>query len=153
MPHVCEECDREFETARGLDTHVGKVHDPLPKEELVELYVRENLSTREIAARLDVTETAVKDRLGKYDLRGKDPVKYHINPTDGYPEFTHTGVAGRGSRVREHQLVAIADGADPHDVFSGDYDVHHVNGIKFDNRPDNLEVVPHDEHTRMHKDS
>lgn len=153
MTHVCEDCDSEFETVRGLETHVGKMHDPLPERTLVELYVYENLSAPQIADRLDLTESAVKNRLTKHGLWGKDPVRYHTDPNDGYPVFTHTGVTGRGSRVREHRVLAIATGADPHDVFSGDLDVHHVNGIKFDNRPENVEVVPHDEHTRLHHDS
>jgi hypothetical protein len=28
--------------------------------------------------------------------------------------------------------------------------VHHVNGVKFDNRPDNIEVMEPDEHGKHH---
>lgn len=41
--------------------------------------------------------------------------------------------------VWHHQLLAIAEGASPRDVFdTGNY-VRHENGIPWDNRPDNIE--------------
>lgn len=150
MTETCPECSRVFDTIRGLDTHIGKMHDPLPREKLVNLYIHENLSAKQIADRLDMTHRSVKNRLSKYDLWGKDPVKHHLVTTIGYPVISHTGVGGRGRRVRVHRLLAIAVGADPYDIFSGEYDVHHINEVKFDNRPDNIEVVRHDEHPKIH---
>lgn len=51
-----------------------------------------------------------------------------------------------------HQLTIIADGADPHDVFSDQYDVHHLispphnfDAPKLD-FPENLVLVPRWEH-------
>jgi hypothetical protein len=52
--------------------------------------------------------------------------------------------------VYEHQLVEIANGADPREVFSGGrHGVHHINGRKFDNRPGNLETLDRGEHGRL----
>lgn len=105
MPNVCDECGREFSTLRGLETHVGKMYEPVAEETLVERYIRENLAAPEIAVRRDLTETAVR-AASRNTISGERPGGISHHPTDGYPEFTHTGVAGRGSRVREHRLLS-----------------------------------------------
>jgi len=52
--------------------------------------------------------------------------------------------------VRLHQVVQLTDN-DPHKVFSnGEYETHHINGVPFDNRPDNLVLLPRHEHRRIH---
>lgn len=52
-----------------------------------------------------------------------------------------------------HRIVALANGEDPHKVFSGgEYHVHHKNGVPWDNRPENLEVLTKSEHHSLHND-
>lgn len=42
-------------------------------------------------------------------------------------------------------------GAAPYKVFSeGDYNVHHKNGIRWDNRPSNIGLVTRSEHSKVH---
>lgn len=53
--------------------------------------------------------------------------------------------ASGDEQFAEYQLVAIADGADPHEVFDGAH-VHHINGCQHDNRPENLAVLTAQEH-------
>jgi len=48
-------------------------------------------------------------------------------------------------------LVAIANGEDPAEIFSSEWNVHHKNDIPWDNRPDNLEVMKHGEHRSLHE--
>lgn len=52
--------------------------------------------------------------------------------------------------VYVHQLLAIAKGYDPHVVFDGDYHTHHRNGIRWDNRPENIELLHKSEHLAEH---
>lgn len=50
--------------------------------------------------------------------------------------------------VHVHQLLMIALGENPTDVFSnGATHVHHKNEVRWDNRPGNLEILPAHEHS------
>lgn len=52
---------------------------------------------------------------------------------------------------RHHQLLSIADGACPYEIFSEGYHTHHKNRIPWDNRIDNLEVISPEEHAKEHE--
>lgn len=63
-------------------------------------------------------------------------------------EIWRDGIAGE--EVRVQQLLAIADGADPHEVFSDGIVTHHRNCHRRDNRPENIEVMARGVHSRTH---
>lgn len=71
---------------------------------------------------------------------------------DGYRRWrSWEPTEGRERYVYVHQLLAIAEGADPSRVFSGgEWAVHHRNGLKWDNRPANLELREGDRHIAEH---
>lgn len=52
-----------------------------------------------------------------------------------------------GKRIDEHRLIAIQHWGE--EAVKG-MDVHHINGLKYDNRIENLELVKRGEHTRQH---
>lgn len=68
----------------------------------------------------------------------------------GYVE-ARTRYRGTLDRVYIHQLLAIAEGADPHDVFGGGTHVHHHSGVEWDNRPDNVSLLTPAEHKAAHR--
>lgn len=77
-------------------------------------------------------ECSERSRLSK-------PIQFILENSNGYPQWAN------GTRV--HQLVAIANGADPYKVFGNDqFNIHHQNGCPLDNRPTNLELIDVSEH-------
>jgi len=125
---------------------------------LKELYQNEGLSTHDIAEEFGVSSGAIHhalvsmgiDTRSRSEANSEGPgVAYHTQKESGYPAVSARG-SDRTVQVRVHQLVAIADGVDPQDVFSnGSYHVHHKNGCAFNNRPSNLEILTAEEHAAL----
>jgi hypothetical protein len=70
---------------------------------------------------------------------------------NGYPRLSvYVGrehVGGNGSvEIYEHKAIAAAE----HGLAAFESNVHHSNGCRLDNRPENLELRDHAEHTREH---
>lgn len=69
---------------------------------------------------------------------------------------TYTTIRGRprihvdGHRFHVHKAIALAKGHSIEEVFSEGTAVHHVNGLPWDNRPENIQVMDDGEHTRLH---
>lgn len=65
--------------------------------------------------------------------------------------YTRVHDTDSGASAYLHQLVAIADGANPHRVFSrGACHVHHRDGETWNNSPENLEVLDAADHYSRH---
>lgn len=128
------------------------------KNDLVELYLEKELSSYQIAELCDCSKRTVLNWMDKHGIDrrpvGRRRVERATFGTNqgGYEYCTARTDDGTKS-VGVSQLVAISNGADPHKVFdSENYETHHRNGIAWDNRPDNLQVVSKEQHRQIHKD-
>jgi transposase len=143
MSPTCDICGEEFSEQRRLDSHFGIAHDtPWQNEEILrELRQQYGLSTYEIADKLGCSHGTVHRWLKRFDI--KDPVGYFTTPDKGYEKWR----AGESS-VYVHRLLAVSEyGVDE----VKDKVVHHVNGVPWDNRPENIEVLQKSDHHTEHR--
>jgi hypothetical protein len=135
------------------------------QEWLRENYVDEGLSTYELAERCGVTDTTIRDWPDRHGIdtrpaNGRETRRecaiYRMHH-EGYMicQSSHRLTSGRDrrqTRVRVHTLLAIAEGASPESLFGKEstHVVHHKNGIRWDNRPENIGVTRRDQHTSKH---
>jgi hypothetical protein len=69
--------------------------------------------------------------------------------TESYHPAWSLSTSHSNTTVTVHQLLAVADGADPYKVYgNSNYSVDHINGCPLDNRPENIQVLTVEEHGR-----
>jgi len=122
---------------------------------LRDLYLDQKLSLKEIAARSTVTHQTVRHHLIKNDINRRtrqeglketmsDKPAYYMQASNGYRTWKDQQ-SGRYMSV--HRLLAIAEHG--FDTVDGNI-VHHKNGVRWDNRPENIEVMTPSEHAKHH---
>ena len=120
-------------------------------ETLRRLYHDERMTLREVGDELGVASSTIRTWMEKHDIErrtGREkPYRVTLRTRkDGYVQWFND-YDGKQSTCLVHQLVTIAHGADPHEVFSGgEFNIHHKNGIAWDNRPSNLDFVTSQDH-------
>lgn len=131
--------------------------NPWKDEKLMRrLYHDEGLSGAEIAMVLDCSTGGVAEWIDKHDFKKRTvqeamlnrdgslkKANFRTHPTNGYEHWApgdyHVSVH-RLMMVAEHGFEAVRD-----------KHVHHKNGIPWDNRYDNLELLTLSEHSSTHK--
>lgn len=114
------------------------------------------LSTREMAEKAGCGQSTISRWMDKLDVDTRDKAtaqRERYGPPrprvqNGYVYF-RCQCGDSDARAGVHQLVAIANGADPYKVFSGKtggWSTHHDNRVRWDNRPENVDVLSVEDH-------
>lgn len=132
----------------------GNYRDP---NWLRDRYWSDMMSTTEIANMCDVSQSTICEYMDMFDIKMRDrsesKVNYYIKKSTvpigisgGYRYWMHCFRQDRET-VAIHRLLAVAEyGFDE----VKDQEVHHVNRIPWDNRPENIELLSEEEHGRLH---
>jgi hypothetical protein len=87
MSFECDECGREFESQQGLNSHRGHAHlngndINLSREEIVRLYLEEELTLYEIAKLKDCDPSTIQNVLEECDIERRDAGEYNRKDYD-----------------------------------------------------------------------
>ena len=121
-------------------------------EWLYEHYIEKEMTQQEMADKIGCGQHTISKYLRKNDIETRDRTDYVKHPKPmwhpkGYIEFIHN-YNGERYRFYHHRLLAVAkEGFDA----VKDKDVHHKNGIGWDNRPSNIEVKDSSDHYSEHR--
>ncbi|MDL0127054.1 HNH endonuclease [Halobacterium salinarum] len=132
------------------------------EDTLRELYVEREMTMEEISDELGVSIDGVHRWLTKYDIPTRSHAQsgwqnYHANSystytvdTSGYPVWLSNEFGYGGPHLKVHRLLAVAEYGFEE---VSEMVVHHKNGIRWDNRPENLELMTSSEHSKHHYDN
>jgi len=127
------------------------------KETLQRLYYEEGLSGRQIAEKLDCSQSTVFRWMEKFGIDRQDKIqaiKEHKRKEYANYRMSEDGhymwiaaYNGKNEKMYVARLLAIAEYGINAVV---DKNVHHKNGIPWDNRSENIELLNRGEHTSHH---
>lgn len=139
-----------------VEQRIGQTEYPHRDPEILShLYEDRELTQREIAERLDCAATTISRWMARHGIHARKPDASQTPASFCHNQTAHehwtASEDGTTTGIYVHELLAIADGADPSEVFSDENVIHHRDGHPFDNRAENVEVVTHRQHSQTHK--
>ncbi|MHC3380227.1 hypothetical protein [Haloarcula sp. H-GB5] len=126
---------------------------------LCHFYHDEGMSTRDLGDKFGCDASTISNWLDKtgLDARTEDwkvrleRASFTAADSGGHEHWKADDPDGTTRTVHVHRLLAVADGADPHDVFGEESThVHHKSGIPWLNIEDGVEVLTVEEHNAVH---
>lgn len=156
MREIAEELDSPMTAVRyhiyehGIEKKKHKWDD---EELLRQKCEKENVFVPELAEKWGCAANTIYRRLDEFDIEKPNEAKpdtaksvpyttiYHREDGQNYEFLVHRFVAYAHEKLTFEQLVDAGMG----------YHIHHKNGIKWDNSPENLQVVSWDEHREIHE--
>ncbi len=148
------------ETHRGLtlDDKLAPIEKYKLEDALREQYFEQGKTLKELEEEWGTHRGTIHYWMSQHGVERRQHVATRVQrasfglDSSGY-ERAQSRIPGtrENDAVRLHQLVAIAEGADPEKVFSGgDYHCHHRNSVPWDNRHENIELLSREVHQRAH---
>lgn len=134
---------------------MSHTHPWRDEDTLREMYNDQKMSQSEIADAFGINQPTVSKWMGHFGISTRDPstaTALAHGPLDmytsveGYEEFT-TRINYERKAVLHHRLLAVAECG--FSAVEGRV-VHHKNGVKWDNRPENIEVLSDSRHKEIH---
>lgn len=145
----------ENEEIRGSHTRDGADGRYCREDWLRERYIKQGCSVAAMAREAGVAKNAISDALERHGIEQRSVAAQRVldNPGSGFGltpngyEYIRHEYNGTTRYYLIHRLVAIAEYG--YDEVMGKT-VHHKNGVKWDNRHGNLELMTEEEHSSHH---
>lgn len=170
MVEVAGEFDCHHTTIRNwIERHgiekrdtMGRYEDEKPwtdEDWMYEKYVEEELSQIQIANIVEANRTTIARWIKRHGIESRSLSEASrlrnlnrdvpLNCVDGYRVWRHKWQSDRDN-ILVHRLLAVAEYG--FEEVSGKV-VHHKNGVRWDNRSENIELLTRSEHIKHHMDS
>lgn len=119
-------------------------------ERLREMYEDKDMSLSEIADEIGCWKGSVGKAMERHgidrDVSNREKLPFPKTNKDGYVSWRQVH-DGKYKAIYVHRLLAASEYGP--ERLKGN-DVHHINGIEWDNRPENIEVLSREAHNKRH---